>query len=265
MAIELRQLLEGLDDSTISQVEETIKGNAKELDAKLFIDGDGEHFIPHARFDEVVNQRDSANSSIKDYQAQIEELGKQVEAGSKAETTINDLKAKLGAQTELAKRATIETRLHPLVKDSIAPVADLLGFMDVEKILVNEDGTVSGLEEQLKSIRESRSYLFKAAEDDGEDALDQNPRPHALCEVDHDSSCSCPASPPPRSGHAAPQPVTTRRRAGDPSAHGPPSASQLTHCPSHQRTHQRRTTARCGRTCTQAPRHTVPGTPAASG
>ena len=84
MPIELRQLLEGLDDSTISKVEETIKGNAKELDAKLFIDGEGEHYIPHARFDEVVNQRDSANSSIKDYQAQIEELGEQVEAGSKA-------------------------------------------------------------------------------------------------------------------------------------------------------------------------------------
>lgn len=169
MAIELRQLLEGLDDSTISKVEGIIKDNAKELDAKLFIDGDGEHYVPHARFDEVVNQRDSANSSIKDYQAQIEELGKQVEAGSKAETTINDLKEKLSAQTALAKQATIETRLHSLVTDSIAPVSDLLGFMDVEKILVNEDGTVSGLEEQLKSVRETRSYLFKSTEEVGED------------------------------------------------------------------------------------------------
>ena len=169
MAIEWSQLLTGLDDSTISKVEETIKANAKELDAKIFIDGDGEHYVPHARFDELVKQRDSANSSIKDYQSQIEELGKQVEAGSQAETTINDLKTKLAAQTELAKRATIETRLHPLVKDSIAPVSDLLGFMDVDKILVNEDGTVSGLEEQLKAVRESRSYLFKAAEDDGAD------------------------------------------------------------------------------------------------
>ena len=149
MTIELSQLLKGLDSSTISKVEGIIKDNAKELDAKLFIDGDGEHYVPHARFDEVVNQRDSANSSIKDYQAQIEELGKQVEAGSKAETTINDLKEKLSAQTALAKQATIETRLHSLVNDSIAPVSDLLGFMDVEKILVNEDGTVSGLEEQL--------------------------------------------------------------------------------------------------------------------
>ena len=169
MAIELRQLLEGLDDSTISKVEGIIKDNAKELDAKLFIDGDGEHYVPHARFDEVVNQRDSANSSIKDYQAQIEELGEQVEAGSKAETTINDLKTKLAAQTELSKRATIETRLHSLVTDSIAPVSDLLGFMNVEKILVNEDGTVSGLEEQLKSVRETRSYLFKSTEEVGED------------------------------------------------------------------------------------------------
>ena len=169
MAIELSQLLEGLDSSTISKVEDIIKTNAKELDAKLFIDGDGEHYVPHARFDEVVNQRDSASSSIKDYQAQIEELGKQVEAGSKAETTINDLKEKLSAQTALAKQATIETRLHSLVTDSIAPVSDLLGFMDVEKILVNEDGTVSGLEEQLKSVRESRSYLFKSTEEVGED------------------------------------------------------------------------------------------------
>lgn len=174
MAIELSQLLAGLDDSTIEKVEQTIKSNAKELDAKLFIDGDGEHFVPHARFDEVVNQRDSANSSIKDYKAQIEQLGKQVEAGSQAETTINDLKSKLEAQTQLAKRATIETRLHPLVKDSIAPVSDLLGFMDIEKILVNEDGTVSGLEEQLKSVRESRSYLFKQSDEGGED--DPNPQ-----------------------------------------------------------------------------------------
>ena len=169
MTIELSQLLKGLDSSTISKVEGIIKDNAKELDAKLFIDGDGEHYVPHARFDEVVNQRDSANSSIKDYQAQIEELGKQVEAGSKAETTINDLKEKLSAQTALAKQATIETRLHSLVTDSIAPVSDLLGFMDVERILVNEDGTVSGLEEQLKSVRETRSYLFKSAEGVGED------------------------------------------------------------------------------------------------
>lgn len=169
MAIELNQLLAGLDDTTIQKVEQTIKSNAKELEAKIFIDGDGEHYVPHARFDEVVTQRDQANASFAEQKEQLEKLSKQVEEGSDAQTTIKTLQEKLAAQSKLAKMATIETKLHPLVNDSIAPVSDLLSFMEVEKILVNEDGTVLGLEEQLKSVREARSYLFKSTEEGGED------------------------------------------------------------------------------------------------
>lgn len=174
MAIELSQLLEGLDSSTISKVEDIIKDNAKELDAKLFIDGDGEHYVPHARFDEVVTQRDQANASLAEQKAQLEKLSKQVEEGSDAQTTIQTLQDKLAAQSKLAKMATIETKLHPLVTDSIAPVGDLLGFMDLEKIVVSEDGSVSGLTEQIASVRESRSYLFKQADEGGKD--DPNPQ-----------------------------------------------------------------------------------------
>ena len=169
MAIELNQLLAGLDESTIEKVEQTIKSNAKELDAKIFIDGDGEHYVPHARFDEVVTQRDQANASFAEQKAQLEKLSKQVEEGSDAQTTIKNLQEKLAAQSKLAKMATIETKLHPLVTDSIAPVGDLLGFMDLEKIVVSEDGSVLGLTEQLASVRETRSYLFKSTEEVGED------------------------------------------------------------------------------------------------
>lgn len=169
MAIELKQLLDGLDDSTIEKVEQTISSNAKKLEAKVFIDGDGEHYVPHARFDEVVKQRDSANTAVTEQASQLEQLSKQVEEGSKAEATINDLKSKLEAQSKLAKMATIETRLFPQVQDSIAPVSDLLGFMDLDKIFVNEDGSVTGLYEQLKAVRESRSYLFKQVESGSDD------------------------------------------------------------------------------------------------
>lgn len=168
MAIELNQLLAGLDDTTIQKVEQTIKSNAKELEAKIFIDGDGEHYVPHARFDELVTQRDKANASFAEQKEQLEKLSKQVEDGSDAQTTIKTLQEKLAAQSKLAKMATIETKLNPLVTDSIAPVGDLLGFMDLEKIVVSEDGSVSGLTEQLASVRETRSYLFKQTEEGGE-------------------------------------------------------------------------------------------------
>lgn len=163
MAYDLKDLLKGLDDSVIEQVQSTVKQNTKELNAKLFIDGDGDHYVPHARFDEVVNQRDQANSSIKSYKSKLEELSKQVEDGSDAQATVQDLTAKLEAQTKLAKSAILESRLQPLITDSIAPASDILGFMDVTKIHVNDDGSVTGLEEQLKEVKEAKKYLFKAA------------------------------------------------------------------------------------------------------
>ena len=36
MAYQLKDLLKGLDDATVKQVEDTIKNNSKELDAKVF-------------------------------------------------------------------------------------------------------------------------------------------------------------------------------------------------------------------------------------
>lgn len=164
MAYQLKDLLKGLDDATVKQVEDTIKTNSKDLDAKVFIDGDGEHFVPHARFDEVVRQRDSANSSVTEQKEQLEKLAKQVEDNSDAQATIQTLTQKLEAQSALAKNAILESRLTPLIQNSIAPASDILGFMDLSKITVNDDGKVEGLEDQLKVVQESKKYLFKDVE-----------------------------------------------------------------------------------------------------
>lgn len=161
MSYELTDLLKGLDDNTIATVTETIKSNSKELDAKVFIDGDGSHFVPHARFDEVIQQRDAANRSVTEQQSKLTELEKQVQEGSDAHAIIEDLQKRLNTQSQLAKTAVIESRLQPLITDSIAPTTDILGFMDMTKITVTDDGSVDGLEEQLKELREHKQYLFK--------------------------------------------------------------------------------------------------------
>ena len=45
--------------------------------------------------------------------------------------------------------------------------ADLVaGLVDQAKLILGEDGKVTGLEEQLKAIRESKPFLFKAKEQD---------------------------------------------------------------------------------------------------
>jgi DNA repair exonuclease SbcCD ATPase subunit len=164
MAYQLEDLLKGLDEPTIKNVTEHVKAKAKELDAKLFIDGDGQHYVPHARFDEVVQQRDQANNSIEKYKTQVSTLSKQVEDGSDAQATIQKLQGQLEAQTQIAKSASVISALHPLISDSIAPAADILGFMNLDNITVEDDGKVKGLDEELKAVRESRKYLFKEVE-----------------------------------------------------------------------------------------------------
>ena len=163
MAYHLEDLLKGLDEPTIKNVTEHVKAKAKELDAKLFIDGDGQHYVPHARFDEVVQQRDQANNSIEGYKKEVATLSKQVEEGSDAQATIQNL------QTQIAKSASVISALHPLITDSIAPAADILGFMNLDDITVDDKGNVKGLEDQLKSLRESRKYLFKENPKDEDD------------------------------------------------------------------------------------------------
>ena len=173
MAYQLEDLLKGLDEPTIKQVKEVISKTTKELDAKLFIDGDGQHFVPHARFDEVVKQRDDANGHISEYQKQVEELSKQVKDDGDAQTTIQTLQKQLSQQAEIAKGAAVTSALYPLISDSIAPAADLLGFMNLDNITVEADGKVKGLEDELKAVRESRKYLFKEVE------VPEDPQPEA--------------------------------------------------------------------------------------
>lgn len=174
MAYHLEDLLKGLDEPTINNVTEHVKAKAKELDAKLFIDGDGQHYVPHARFDEVVQQRDQANSSIEGYKKEVATLSKQVEDGSDAQATIQNLQSQLENQTQIAKSASVISALHPLITDSIAPAADILGFMNLDDITVDDKGNVKGLEDQLKSLRESRKYLFKENPKD-----EENPNPES--------------------------------------------------------------------------------------
>lgn len=178
MAYQLEDLLKGLDEPTIKNVTEHVKAKSKELDAKVFIDGDGQHYVPHARFDEVVQQRDQANNSIEGYKKEVATLSKQVEDGSDAQATIQNLQSQLDAQTQIAKSASVISALHPLITDSIAPAADILGFMNLDDITVDDKGNVKGLEDQLKSLRESRKYLFKEVEVPAEPSQD-SPKPAA--------------------------------------------------------------------------------------
>lgn len=104
------------------------------------------------------------------------------EAAKENEKSLESLKSAAGGQEELAaqiqqmqedakeaekrhKEELQEIRMLNAIKLAItgkAQDADLVaGLVDRTKLVLGDDGKVSGLEEQIKALKESKSFLFK--------------------------------------------------------------------------------------------------------
>lgn len=102
-----------------------------------------------------LTERDSQLETLKTASGENESLRQQ----------INDLQEQ-NKQTEAQLQEQIKNiRLDNAIRAAIgesAQDADLVaGLIDKEKLILGDDGKVTGLEEQVKSLRESKKFLFK--------------------------------------------------------------------------------------------------------
>lgn len=119
--------------------------------------------IPKSRFDEVNQAKKDLEKQIADRDKQLEELKKIDAEGLQAKIT------ELQNANEAAKKdfeaKLKETQLNSALKLALAGKvhdADLVAtLIDKEKIELGEDGNITkGLDEQIKSLQESKSFLF---------------------------------------------------------------------------------------------------------
>lgn len=144
--------------------EETAKKVAKESENELA------DYVPKAQFDVVVNERDTANTTIKERDTQLEKL-KDVDVND-LQTQIANLQADNKKKDEdhakeikeLKVNNAIETALTQHGALNMKAVKALLD-VDIDKIKVKEDGTLEGLnlEEQIKTLKgaEDSKFMFK--------------------------------------------------------------------------------------------------------
>ncbi len=128
-------------------------------------------YVTKERFNEV-------NEAKKDLEGQVSERDKQLETIKKSTGDIEGLKTKIEElQTANKTSATeYETKLKDLqfsnaIKLAIADKAqdvDLVaGLFDKSKLILGDDGKITGLDEQVKTLQESKSFLFKTAANPG--------------------------------------------------------------------------------------------------
>lgn len=174
---ELKDLLAGCTATDPAGIEAHINAQMKAQNLKLFID-DGEKniFVPKSRLDGVLAQLRTANDTITQQAEDIAKVAQLTKDNSEAQTTIANLQKQLGDSQQAMQKLSVTTAVSAIAEKLgfILPAEDLVGFIDTEKLKVNADGTVTGVEEALKNLKQSKPYLAKAADDSGEGGDDGN-------------------------------------------------------------------------------------------
>ncbi|MEK4170974.1 phage scaffolding protein [Lysinibacillus sp. FSL L8-0312] len=121
--------------------------------------------IPKERFDEVNKAKKTLEDQVKNHETQLKDLQDKAKGNDELQKTITDLQqANETAKTEYEQQlkdermsAALKLSLHSKVHD-----VDLVtGLIDKTTIELSEDGKVTkGLDEQLKTLQESKSFLF---------------------------------------------------------------------------------------------------------
>lgn len=128
------------------------------------------HFVPKSQYNEVSEAKKKAEKDVADRDKQIEELGKTAGVSEELKKQIETLTTanreaadKHAAELkELALTSAIKSALNGKVHDE----GLVAGLFDRDKLVVDGDKVV-GLEDQLKSLQESKAFLFKPEEKGG--------------------------------------------------------------------------------------------------
>lgn len=126
------------------------------------IDGD---FVTKARFNEVNEENKTLKQSVADRDKQLETLKKSAGDNEELQKQIKDLQDANKAEAKKHADEMKELKLTNAIKLAVAgKVHDedmAAALFDRSKLVLTDDGKVAGLDEQLKTIRESKGFLFK--------------------------------------------------------------------------------------------------------
>ena len=117
-------------------------------------------------YDQAEQQRKQLEASVNDYKTQLDAL--KATAGDNAALTqqITDFQNQIKQKDLDHQKEIKDLKLTSAIKLAISASAqdsDLVaGLVDRNKLILGDDGKVTGLDEQVKALKESKPFLFKA-------------------------------------------------------------------------------------------------------
>lgn len=127
-----------------------------------FLDG---QYVTKSRFNEVnvekktleeaIKERDKQLKTLKDSEGNVDDLKEQIKK-LQVENKENALKAEADM-----KALKLSTAIKLAIGDTAQDVELVANLVDTSKLILSEDGKVTGLDEQIKVLKTEKSFLFK--------------------------------------------------------------------------------------------------------
>lgn len=138
---------------------------AAEKAVKDFLDG---AYVTKSRFNEVNEKSKLFEKQVNERDSQLKDLKKNVGNNEALKAQIDKLQQTNKEQKDASDKAMHDLRLNTAIKLAIGDKAQdseiVAGLIDKEKIILSEDGKITGLNEQLAALQKEKAFLFKAVE-----------------------------------------------------------------------------------------------------
>lgn len=128
-------------------------------------------YVEKTKFDEAAAAKSNLETQIKERDKQLDTLKKTAGDKEKLEATIKQLQednksAKTKYETDL-KNLRIDSAVKLKLSGTAQDVDIVAGLIDKTKLIVSDDGTVAGLDEQINPLKQSKPFLFKEIKSKG--------------------------------------------------------------------------------------------------
>lgn len=125
-----------------------------------------EGYVPKADLEAANTAKAGLEKDIKARDKQLEEIKKSSGDNEELKKQIETLQAENKTAKEKHEADMKELKLSTAIKlalgESAQDVDLVTGLFDKSKLILADDGKVTGLEEQLKTLKKDKAFLFKA-------------------------------------------------------------------------------------------------------
>lgn len=124
-----------------------------------------ENYVLKSDYDRIKTAKKLLEDDVKQKGLDLENLKKDVKSVEELNTKISDLQKDYEKKEEKYQNDLKELRFNHSLEKALGEARAKNGkvvkaILDLEKLKLNEDGSITGLEEQIKKAQESDAYLF---------------------------------------------------------------------------------------------------------